>query len=231
MPPPPPPTAATYTTIPISFTAVISRSIENLTTTVSLHRPWPEFIQSESFTRPDSLPSALTRVKRNLLYFTINYSLIIAACGLLSIIGSPLPLILFAAIVFLWVVLHFFREDPVVLREYQVNDKVVLLGLVVVSVMWVLFSGVFWSWVLGIVTGGLIILAHGVFRNPDGLFVDEEEAVHSGLMASTTGWASLEAPTSNKKKVEIVEKSAFDLIEIYKSSNVEDLMMIVKLVL
>ena len=108
-------TSATYTTIPISASDVISRSLHNLTATLSLHlRPWPQLFGSgsRSFSRPQSF---LSRAPANLRYFRANYSVVVAATSALSLIGSPLSLLLCCVVFALWLPLFFFREDPLVL--------------------------------------------------------------------------------------------------------------------
>ncbi|KAJ6753266.1 PRA1 FAMILY PROTEIN G2 [Salix purpurea] len=112
---PPPPSTTTYTTIPISAGDVISRSLQNFTSSFSILRPWPELFTSGSFTRPDSFATALTQLRANFHYFRVNYLIIISACGALSLIGSPVSLLIFASVLSLWLLLYFFREDPLVL--------------------------------------------------------------------------------------------------------------------
>lgn len=169
------PPTTTYTTIPISATDVIFRSVQNLSSTVSRLRPWPELIASGAFNRPDSFSTALTRLRTNFDYFRINYSIIISAFGALSLIGSPISLIILGVVFVLWLLLYFFREDPLVLFGYDVSDRLVLFGLVVVSFLGFWLSGGVGSLVVGIVIGVLVCGVHAVFRNSDGLFVEEED--------------------------------------------------------
>ncbi|EEF30610.1 PRA1 family protein G2 [Ricinus communis] len=180
-------TTTTYTSIPISSTDVLSRSLHNLTTAISTHRPWPELIASGLFTRPDSLSSALTRLHIHFRYFRINYAIIVSLCGAVSLIGSPVALILFAFIFALWLLIYFFREDPLVLFGYQVSDRMVLIGLVVVSVLGIFSSGAFWSLVLGIVIGVLACGFHAILRNTDGLFLGDQEEASGSLIGSGSG--------------------------------------------
>ncbi|KDP36310.1 hypothetical protein JCGZ_09525 [Jatropha curcas] len=182
--------ATTYTTIPISPADVISRSLQNFTATVSRLRPWPELIASGAFNRPDSFATALTRLRINSLYFRINYAIIVSACGALSLIGSPISLILFAFIFALWLLLHFFREDPLVLWGYQASDRLVFIGLLLVSLLAIWLSGGFWSLVLGVAIGVLICGAQASLRNSDGLFLDEQEAAFRPLIGSVSGSGS-----------------------------------------
>lgn len=66
----------------------------------------------------------------------------------------------------------------------HVSDQAVMLVLGLVSVLVVWFTGVLNSLLVGISVGILIAVGHGVFRNPEGLFLDENDAMDSGLIGS-----------------------------------------------
>ncbi|KAJ9187135.1 hypothetical protein P3X46_002627 [Hevea brasiliensis] len=187
-----------YTTIPISPADVISRSLHNLTAFVSRLRPWPELIASGTFNRPDSFASGLSRLRINLRYFRINYAIVVSVSGALSLTGSPYALILFALVFALWLLIYFFREDPLVFWGYQVSDRLVLVGLVLVSILAIWLSGGFWSLVLGIVIGILICGVHAVLKNADGLFLDEREAASRSLISSASGAGYGAVPVSDR---------------------------------
>ncbi|KAK3013349.1 hypothetical protein RJ639_008342 [Escallonia herrerae] len=175
--------AATYTTIPISGADVISRSFQNLSSSLSRSRPWPEFLAGAgSFVRPDSLAGAGIRLRCNAKYFGANYAILTSACAAASLIGSPVALIVAAFVGMLWLVLYFFREDPLVVLGRHVSDWAVMVGLVTVSVLAVWFTGILNNLLIGIGVGVLISAVHGVFRNPEGLFLDENEAASDGLI-------------------------------------------------
>ncbi|CAN4103851.1 unnamed protein product [Withania somnifera] len=177
--------AATYTTIPISGSNVINRSIQNLYTFLSRSRPWPEFLAgANAVDIPTSVSNATIRVRQNFKYFSVNYAIIISACAAGSLIGSPLML-LFAGLIFAaWLILLFFREDPMVVLGQQVSDLVVISGLVTISAIAVWFTGILNNLMIGIAIGILVSVIHGSLRNPEGLFVDEDDAVSSGLISS-----------------------------------------------
>ncbi|KAK1397847.1 hypothetical protein POM88_007710 [Heracleum sosnowskyi] len=182
------PTDSVYTPIPISFSAAISRSFHNLSTFVSRHRPWPEFLSSAGeFNRPESLAVATSRLRLNSKYFGINYAIIITVCAAVSLLGAPLSLFMIAFVLLMWILLWFCREDQIVIGGSYVSDQAVVVGLGLVSVMVVWFTGVLNSLLVGISVGILIACVHCVFRNPEGLFLDENDAVHSGLIGSQPG--------------------------------------------
>ncbi|KAG9448865.1 hypothetical protein H6P81_008830 [Aristolochia fimbriata] len=180
--PRPPPT---YTTIPIAGADVISRSLQNLTSSFSLFRPLPEFLALAEFSPPPSLSSAKRRFLNNLSHFRLNYAVLALSCVILSLLffQSPFALLFISAIFFLWLVLYFFREDPLLLWERHVTDTFVLAGLVAVSVLALWTTGSLGTLAGGLAAGGLIMAVHGFFRNDEGLFLNEQEAASRGLIA------------------------------------------------
>ncbi|KAK6149477.1 hypothetical protein DH2020_017002 [Rehmannia glutinosa] len=177
--------AATYTTIPISGVDVISRSTQNLSASLSRCRPWPEFLATTSaFDFPPSLSAAYPRFRCNASYFSVNYAIIITACAAISLISSPIALIIVGFVFFLWLILHFFREDPLLIWGHHVSDWAVILGLVLVTIAALWITGPLNSLSIGVGVGLLISIAHGVLRNPEGLFLDENDAVSNGLIVS-----------------------------------------------
>ncbi|XP_075494706.1 PRA1 family protein G2-like isoform X3 [Primulina tabacum] len=176
---------ASYTTIPISGGAVISRSTQNLSACLSRARPWPLFLATTAVIDvPPSFSAATQRLRRNASYFSVNYAIIVTACAAVSLIGAPIALILIGFVFFLWLILHFFREDPLLIWGYHVNDWAVILGLVVISIAALWITGPLNNLSIGISVGLLIFVIHGVLRNPEGLYLDENDAVSDGLVSS-----------------------------------------------
>ncbi|XP_057765356.1 PRA1 family protein G2 [Salvia miltiorrhiza] len=176
------PAAATYTTIPISGIDVIFRSTQNLSASLSRCRPWPEFLSGLDL--PPSLSAASLRFRRNAAYFSLNYAIIVSACAAVSLITTPLALIVLGFVLFLWLIFHFFREDPLLIWGRHVSDWAVIAGLVMLSILALWITGPLHNLSIGIIVGLLISSIHGVLRNPEGLFLDENDAVSTGLIAT-----------------------------------------------
>ncbi|KAL2483792.1 PRA1 family protein G2 [Forsythia ovata] len=177
--------ASTYTTIPISGSDVISRSIQNLSAFLSRRRPWPEFLATSSaIDVPSSMSDAGLRLRRNANYFSVNYAIIISACAAVSLIGAPIELIIIGSVYFMWLILHFFREDPLLIWGRHVSDRAIVVSLVLVSIAAIWFTGALNNLWIGIGIGLLVGAIHGVLRNPEGIFLDENDAVSNGLIAS-----------------------------------------------
>ncbi|KAL3508300.1 hypothetical protein ACH5RR_027701 [Cinchona calisaya] len=179
-------TVATYTTIPISGADVISRSIQNFTASFSRCRPWPEFLSTSDIDLPSSLTAATLRIQKNVKYFFANYAIVVSTCAAVSLIASPVALIVVGFLFALWLVLYFFREDPMVIMGRHVSDWVVIVGLVLGSAAVIWFTGVLTNLLIGISVGLLVMAVHGLLRNPEELFLDENDAVSNALCYYST---------------------------------------------
>lgn len=179
-----------YTTIPISGTDAITRSIQNLSSSFSAFRPPSEFLPVAApglgLSPPASLAAAKLRLRRNAGHFRLNYAVLAAAAAFLAVLfsRSPLSLLLLSATAFLWLVLYFFREDPLVAYDRDVSDTAVLAALVAVSVVELWLTGCFWSLVSGAAAGAAVAAVHGLLRNEEGVYLDEQEAASWGLIGS-----------------------------------------------
>lgn len=71
-----------------------------------------------------------------------------------------------------------------VVLGHQVSDLVVISGLVIISAIVVWFTGILNTLLIGIGIGVLASVIHGSLRNPEGLFVDEDDAVSTGLISN-----------------------------------------------
>ncbi|CAL5359168.1 unnamed protein product [Camellia sinensis] len=83
---------------PISGDDVISRSIQNVSDTVSRHRPWSDFLAAGVFDSPESLSAASLRLHKHSKYFSITYAILILICAAFSILLTPISLIAYAAV-------------------------------------------------------------------------------------------------------------------------------------
>ncbi|KAF8050639.1 hypothetical protein N665_1917s0007 [Sinapis alba] len=161
----------------LSFGEVISLSMQNLIAFVSSQRPWLEFLALGSMDRPTSFSSAVSRSKLNLHQFLVNYSLVTVASVTLFLVSDPTALVTVASFAIMWLLLCFCRDHPLVLYGRHASDRVIFFGLIVGSLWGLWLTHCFLSLVLGIVTGVLLCLVHAVLRNPDDLFVQEDQVV------------------------------------------------------
>ncbi|KAG8081457.1 hypothetical protein GUJ93_ZPchr0007g5701 [Zizania palustris] len=77
-----------------------------------------------------------------------------------------------------WCFLYLFRgsDQPVVLFGRSFSDRETLLGLVVVSFVAFFFTSVASLIISGLLVDGAIVAAHGAFRMPEDLFLDDADA-------------------------------------------------------
>ena len=174
--------STTYTSIPISPTDVISRSFHNLSTAASSHRPWPEFVASSALDRPNSLSDALHRIQRNAKRFRVNYAILVCGCVVISLIGTPISLVVASTVVALWLLLYFFREDPLVLLGHQVGDRALLLALLLLSIAVLCLTNIRWNMIMAAAVGIALCGVHALVMNPEGFFLDEDEAASANLV-------------------------------------------------
>ncbi|CAK9144213.1 unnamed protein product [Ilex paraguariensis] len=128
---------------------------------IATARPWKELLDPTSFSLPYSYSEAMSRIRRNLGYFQVNYAMphippFFHDCLLDSFHSL--------------VLLYFFREEPLVLFGRIVDDKVVLGVLGLVTVIALVFTHV-----------GLNVL--GI----EDLFLDENEVAEGGLLSFVSG--------------------------------------------
>ncbi|XP_050220396.1 PRA1 family protein D-like [Mercurialis annua] len=155
------------------FISQFKQTTQSLNATV---QPWSLFSDSSSLNFPSSLPDATTRITQNLTHFRSNYSLIILISLFLSLIYHPLSLIAFFIILIGWVFLYFARDDdPLTFFAYQVSDFVVLALLFSVTVVVLIWSGVWFNVVAAVGIGFGLVILHALLRSTDDLVADDIE--------------------------------------------------------
>ncbi|KAL0458598.1 UNVERIFIED_CONTAM: PRA1 family protein B3 [Sesamum latifolium] len=75
-----------------ALTEHLTRLSDALRRTIARRRPWFELIDVSAFSRPDSLSVAVSRTRKNLSYFRVNYLSILALVLAASLLSHPLSL-------------------------------------------------------------------------------------------------------------------------------------------
>ncbi|XP_047323053.1 PRA1 family protein B3-like [Impatiens glandulifera] len=177
-----------------AFRAFLSRLSSSVRQGFAHRRPWYELVERNSIARPDNLSEAVFRIRRNLSYFRVNYITVIASVLAISLISHPFSLLLLLCLLAAWLFLYMFRQSdqPLVIFGRTFSDRETL-GILVLSTIIVVFLTSIGSLLIsGVLVGFAVVCAHGAFRIPEDLFLDEQEQVNPGFLSFLGGAA---APT------------------------------------
>ncbi|KAI3956871.1 hypothetical protein MKX01_000905 [Papaver californicum] len=173
----------TYGTIPSGSGSAefISRAKEQIKSGLGTRRPWNQMFLWEAFGLPHGFMEVISRIQTNTAYFRMNYALIVLGVLFLSLIWHPISMIIFIAIMAAWVFLYFLRDEPLVIFNNMINDRIVLIVLSVVTIVGLMFTGVIPNVFSAVAIGAVLVSGHGAMRKTDDLFVDHDEEAAFGL--------------------------------------------------
>ena len=188
-------TNSTATTQPITtpaFRAFISRLSSSIRHGFSQRRPWSELVDRTSMTRPESLTEAYSRIRKNLAYFRVNYLTFISLVLAFSLLSHPISLLVLLSLLAAWTFLYFFRpsNQPLVILGRTFSDRETLIGLSLLTVVVVFLTTVGSLLISALMVGFAIVCAHGAFKVPEDLVLDDQEPANSGLLSFLGGAAS-----------------------------------------
>ena len=159
---------------------------------LSNRRPWTELIDRSAFSRPDSFSDATSRVRKNFSYFRVNYLTLLALVLAVSLISHPFTLFILLSLLAAWLFLYSFRpsDQPLVIMGRTFSDFETLAGLITVTVIVIFLTSVGSLLITAGMVGMGIVCVHGSFRDPEDLFLDDQESSGAGLFSFIGGAAS-----------------------------------------
>jgi len=178
------PTSASPATVPVITTApptaaraFFSGLLEGTNNALFQRRPWPELVDHNSLEKPAAMAKAVTRDRKNWAYFRVNYLLLLSGVLAFSLLSNPISFFLLVGLLGGWIFLYLLRREPLVLLDRTYSDREVLGILTVLTIVIVFMTNVGAVLISALMIGVAIVCAHGAFRVPEDLFLDEEEPV------------------------------------------------------
>ncbi|KAJ1685495.1 hypothetical protein LUZ63_016885 [Rhynchospora breviuscula] len=177
----------TYGTIPISSSDpsapttsspldYIHRAKARGASALATRRPWRELIDLSSFGLPPSLGEAYLRLRNNLIYFAMNYAIIMLLIVFLSLLWHPISLIVFVVTMIAWLFFYFLKDEPLVVYGTEISDSVILLVLSVVTLVLLLLTNATANILVSLLIGVVVVVAHASLRKAEERYLEEEAA-------------------------------------------------------
>ncbi|CAM8949891.1 hypothetical protein QQ045_028161 [Rhodiola kirilowii] len=183
----------TYGTIPTSSDPdsatqleFISRAKERIRLGLGTRRPWRVFLTLRALGLPPNFSGAFSRIRTNLAYFRMNYAIIVLVILFLSLLWHPISLIVLVAMMAVWLFLYFLRDEPLVVFRRTIDDRVVLVILSILTIVFLLLTKATWNIVGAVLIGAAVVLLHAAARKTDDLFLAEEEKTAFAAEAGTS---------------------------------------------
>merc|ERR550525_557777 len=132
-------------------------------------RPTSEFVMPTQFSKPANASDAILRLRTNLRHFWANYAVIILIITFISIITSPMLLLVMALFTWMWSKV---LDDEFALFKFKLDRRSKIGMMSILSALGMIYfasSTIIWS--LG--TGGILAGAHAAFPLPPALEDDD----------------------------------------------------------
>ncbi|CAN6325583.1 unnamed protein product [Urochloa humidicola] len=177
---------------PAAARAFLSRLLESAKRALSGARPWSELVDRSALSRPDTVAEATSRLRKNLAYFRVNYAAVVALSLAAALLAHPFSLAALLALLAAWCLLYILRPadaPPLAAFGRTFSDREVLGGLIASSAFVVFLTSVGSLIFSALALGAAVVCAHGAFRVPEDLFLDEpaEQAAGNPLLSFIAG--------------------------------------------
>ncbi|KAE8674348.1 putative cytidine deaminase 1, 2, 7 [Hibiscus syriacus] len=192
----------TYGTIPAELppsSNFISQAREQIRSGLCTRREWKEMVKTESIKLPTHLNDAIQRFRTNAAHFRVNYVIVILFLLFLTLLWQPVSLIVFIIMMAAWLFLYFLRDDPVSIEGFIIDDRIVMTGLLGVTIAMLMLTGVTNNIIVGLSVGIAAVLGHGMLRTTDDLFLEDEEEANRPLESASARFVeeSTQVPLKN----------------------------------
>lgn len=84
-----------------------------------------------------------------------------------------------------WLFFYFLRDEPLVVFNRTIDDRVVLIVLGVLTIVFLLLTGATFNILVSLCVGAVVVLVHASLRATNDLYDEESGALMSGPSAST----------------------------------------------
>ncbi|GLC34420.1 hypothetical protein PLESTB_000730500 [Pleodorina starrii] len=155
---------------------VVNRLKDYVANIVKQRKPWNEVVDKTAFSKPSTLAEATSRLRKNASYFKVNYLIVMMLTTAVTFIMHPSSLLVLGFLAATWVYLFMVRTAPLQLGGRTISDREKLIGMSGITFITIFFltsvGTVFFS---ALSLSLAVIAAHGAFREPDNLFIDDGE--------------------------------------------------------
>ncbi|XP_004513103.1 PRA1 family protein F2-like [Cicer arietinum] len=160
----------------------VSQAKDRIQAGLGVTRPWKELIQSSHFKFPSSFYGTIQRINTNAKHFRANYVIIILFVLFLSLLGHPISLIILIVMMIAWLYLYFLRPTPLVILRFQIDERLVVISLLLITIGLLVLTDVTHNVVVGMCVALGVVLIHAVLRETEDLFtLDEDVGIVRGV--------------------------------------------------
>eukprot|EP00798_Chlamydomonas_sp_ICE-L_P003380 gene3380-13417_t len=176
------PEASNSSPVPPSAIAALFGRIKGIAAdVVKQAKPWGEVVDRSSWSKPENLTEAATRVRKNAAYFRINYLIVMLTTCTVTFLMNPSSLLVLGLLLGFWIYFLFVKTTPVEIAGRTLSEREKLLGMAAISFITIFFLtsvGTVFFFALSISVA--VVCLHGAFREPDNLFLDDGEHLRLG---------------------------------------------------
>ncbi|KAI3934269.1 hypothetical protein MKW98_009250 [Papaver atlanticum] len=173
---------------------LLLRAKDRLRSDLATTRPWKEMIKQERINIPSTFNDSVSRIKINLAYFRMNYTIFVLLSLFLSLLWHPVSLLIFVLTMFIWMFFYFLRDEPLVILHRNIDDRVVLVVLSVFTILVLLLTHVTLNILISVSLSVVLVLIHAGLRKNEDLFVlndnNEEEDLEQLPLAPASSLSS-----------------------------------------